>query len=206
MKHLFLTMLLCGASFYSKAQSDDDAAGESNQRSALRMTLEQCIDYALGHNYEREATALNQTASHDLYRQSVMERRPDLSANVSENAGYSGAASSTVDGSFGLTSSLILFQGGQISGQIRKNKLVDEQSQLLTRQYDNMLVIEILHAFLAVVGGEELLNCQQSILEASAEQVKVGNDRYRLGEILESDFLLLESQFATDKNNLAQTA
>ncbi|MDR3326753.1 MAG: TolC family protein [Prevotellaceae bacterium] len=194
MKKIFLALCLCGTFFA--------AAG---QPTTLKMTLEQCIDYALQHNYEREANALNESATQDLYRQSKMERLPDLSAELGESVGYSKANSSAFNGSYGVNASIPLYQGN-ISGNIEKNKLLSEQSVYRTKQYDNELTIQILQAFLSALGNEELLKHQQSLLQASEEQVKSGSERFRLGAILESDYLLLQSQYATDKNNISETA
>jgi outer membrane protein len=196
MKHLFLILFLYGTFFI--------AAGQEKPDYSLRMTLEQCIDYALQHNYEHETMRLYETATIDLYQQSKMERLPDLSATVGENLNYSkNAAVST--GNYGVNSSVILYQGGNINENIQKYKLKSEQTEYYTKQHDNELVIRILQAFLSALGNEELLKYQQSMLQSSEEQVKQGKERFRLGAILESDYMLLESQYATDENNIAET-
>lgn len=43
------------------------------------------------------------------------------------------------------------------------------------------------------------------MLEASEEQVRQGREHYRLGQILESDYLLFESQYASDQQNIRET-
>jgi outer membrane protein len=197
MKKIFLTLFMCVTFFI--------AQGQENSGYPLRMTLEQCIEHALGNNYNCESVKLNEEATQDLYRQSKMERLPDLSAETGENLNYSKTNSSSFNGSYGLNSSVILYQGGNISENIKKNKLMSEQVAYRTKQYDNELTIQILQTFLSALGNEELLKYQQTLLQSSEEQVKSGSVRFRLGEILESDYLLLESQYATDKNNIAQT-
>jgi outer membrane protein len=104
-----------------------------------------------------------------------------------------------------LSSSLTLYQGGTIGNTIEQNRLRKEQSAYQTSQYNNTLTIQILQAFLTVLGNEELLKYQQSVIEASEEQFRQGGDRYRAGQILESDYLLLEAQLANDKNNVLNT-
>ncbi|GHT66470.1 transporter [Bacteroidia bacterium] len=197
MKHIFLILLLCGT-FLS-------VAGREKTESPLQMTLEQCIDFALNNNYSRQSVKLNEEAAQDRYNQSNMEHLPDLSATLGENLNHSKSNSAAWNGSYGLNSSLVLYQGGNISENIKKSKLSAEQTEYLTKQYDNELVIQILQTFLSVLGNEELLKYQQSLLKSSEEQVKLGSERFRLGEILESDYLLLQSQYATDKNNITET-
>jgi outer membrane protein len=198
MKRIFLILFLYGTFFI--------AAGQEKNSYPLRMTLEQCIDFALSNSYSRKSVKLNEEAAQDRYSQSGMERLPDLSAQVAENLNHSKDNSAAWNGSYGLNSSLVLYQGGSISENIKKSKLSVEQTEYRTKQYDNELVIQILQAFLSALGNEELLKYQQALLKSSEEQVKLGGERFRLGAILESDYLLLQSQYATDKNSIAETA
>lgn len=197
MKHLFLFLLLCGT-FHT-------AAGQEKPGYPLQMTLEQCIGFALSNSYSRESVKLNEKAAQEQYNQSHLERLPDLSATVGENLNHSKSNAAAWNGNYGLNSSLVLYQGGYISGNIEKNRLSAEQAGYLTKQYDNGLVIQVLQAFLSALGNEELLKYQQSLLKSSEEQVKLGSKRFRSGEILESDYLLLQSQYATDKNKMDET-
>ncbi|KAA6310394.1 Outer membrane efflux protein BepC, partial [termite gut metagenome] len=139
------------------------------------------------------------------YNQSTKERLPDLSATVDENLNHSKSNTAAWNGNYGLNSSLVLYQGSSISENIKKSKLSAEQTEYLSKQYDNELVIQVLQTFLSALGNEELLKYQQFLLKSSEEQVQLGSERFRLGEILESDYLLLQSQYATDKNNIAET-
>ena len=197
MKHILLILSLCGIFFV--------AAGQEKTTHPLRMTLEQCIDFALSNNYSRQSVKLNEEAAKERYHQANTERLPDLSAIVGENLNYSKDNDAAWNGNYGLNSSLTLYQGGSISENIKKSKLSAEQTEYLTKQYDNELVIRVLQTFLSALGNEELLKYQQSLLQSSEEQMKYGGERFRLGEILESDYLLLQSQYATDKNNIAET-
>lgn len=197
MKTILLTLILSTVIITANAQ---DPAGEP-----LRLTLEGCINYALDNNYNRESVKLTEEARQDNYEQSKKERLPDLSASLSETLGHNQANSSSWDGSYSVNSNITLYQGGNINQTIRKNKLMVEQASYQTKQYDNDLTIQILQAFLTVLSNEELLKYQQSLLKTSEEQVKQGKQRFEVGEILESDFLLLESQWATDKNNITET-
>lgn len=171
----------------------------------LRLTLEDCLQYAYSNNYNRESVKLNEEARDDLYDQSKMERLPDLSASISEGMNHNQVNSSSWDGNYSLNSSIVLYQGGNITQNIKKNELMTEQAKLQTQQYDNDLTIQILQAFLTALGNEELLRYQEAVLAASEEQMKQGKERYTVGEILESDYLLLESQYANDKNNIVET-
>ncbi|MDL2283523.1 TolC family protein, partial [Odoribacter sp. OttesenSCG-928-G04] len=171
----------------------------------IKMSLENCLDYAFQNNYSRQSIKLNETAKEDLYDQSKMERLPSLSASLSENLSHTKGNSASWDGSYGLNANMTLYQGGSINHTIRQNLLKSKQSEYQTAQYDNELTIQILQAFLTALGNEELLKYQQAVLVTSEEQVKQGKDLFRVGQILESDYLLLEAQWATDQNNVLET-
>ena len=110
-----------------------------------------------------------------------------------------------MNGNYGLSTGVTLYQGGSISNTIEQNKLKMEQSSYRTSQYENTLAIQILQAFLSVLGNEELLKYQYAVVNASEEQAKQGKFQFEAGQILESDFLLLEAQYAGDKNNITDT-
>ena len=197
MKHIPLILFMFG--IFSPV-TGQDITGYS-----LQMNLEQCIDFALSNSYSRQSVKLNEEAAQDQYNQSNMERLPELSASVGENLNYSKSNIAAWNGSYGFNSSLILYQGGSISENIKRSKLSVEQTEYQTKQYDNDLVISIMQAFLSALGNEELLKYQESLLKSSEEQVRLGSERFRMGEILESDYLLLQSQYASDKNNITET-
>ncbi|MDR0686725.1 MAG: TolC family protein [Dysgonamonadaceae bacterium] len=170
-----------------------------------RFSFEDCLNYAFSNNYNLQSLKLTEEARTDAYEQSKKERLPSLSASASENLSHSKGSDAVTSGSVGFSSSLTLYQGGTIGNTIEQNRLRKEQSAYQTSQYNNTLTIQILQAFLTVLGNEELLKYQQYVIEASEEQFRQGGDRYRAGQILESDYLLLEAQLANDKNNVLNT-
>lgn len=170
------------------------------------FTLEDCLDYAFGNNLTRLGMLLTEDLREDAYRQSKKERLPSLSGSFTENFAYNNKSeSSSYQGNYGLNASMTLYQGGSISNTIEQNKLSMEQSSYQTIQYENDMVIQILQAFLTVLGNEELLKYQNAVLKTSEEQLSQGKAQYEVGALLESDYLLLEAQFASDNSNIVET-
>jgi len=170
-----------------------------------KFTLEDCLNYAFGNNYNKQSMKLSEDAAKSAYDQSKMERLPNLNASLNESLNSSKGNSSSINGNYGLNTNLTLYQGGSISNTIEQNKLKMEQSSYQTSQYENSLTIQILQAFLSVLGNEELLKYQYAVVNASEEQAKQGKFQFDAGQILESDFLLLAAQYASDKNNITDT-
>lgn len=181
------------------------AIAQNSVSADYHFTLEDCLNYAFGNNYNLQSMKLTEEAKEEAYNQSKMERLPSLNASLGENLNHSKDADASFVGSYGLNASMTLYQGGNISNTIKQNKLQKEQSFYQTSQYQNNLTIQILQAFLTVLGNEELLKYQEAVIKASEEQLKQGKEQFRYGKILESDYLLLEAQYANDKYNVLNT-
>lgn len=170
-----------------------------------QFTLEECLEYALQNSYGRQSIKLSEDLNEETYKLSKQLRLPGLSASLSESFSHHHGESGAWGGNYGLSTSITLFQGLNIHNTIKQNKLISEQSKYRTTQYDNELKIQILQSFLSVLGNEELLRLQQQLLVATEEQLKQGEEQLRAGQILESDFLLLQAQYATEKDNIVDS-
>ena len=194
MKKIFLFVFVF-LSFLAKAQNDTVS---------LRFTLEECLEYAFSNSYNRQSMELSNKSQQLAYEQSKEQRMPSVSASFSESFS-NGNYGSTISGNIGLNAGMTLYQGGQINANIKKEELVTEQSALEITRYDDELAIQILQSFLIILGNEELLNYQKSVLNSSREAMKQGKRKYEVGSIIESDYLLLVAQYASDTNNIVDT-
>ena len=194
MKKIFLFVFVF-LSFLAKAQNDTVS---------LRFTLEECLEYAFSNSYNRQSMELSNKSQQLAYEQSKEQRMPSVSASFSESFS-NGNYGSTISGNVGLNAGMTLYQGGQINANIKKEELVTEQSALEITRYDDELAIQILQSFLTILGNEELLNYQKSVLNSSREAMKQGKRKYEVGSIIESDYLLLVAQYASDTNNIVDT-
>lgn len=171
---------------------------------ALRFTLEDCLEYAFSNSYERQSMELSNKSQQLSYEQSKEQRLPSVNASLSE--GFSNNSSgSGFSGNVGINAGMPIYQGGQINATIQQEQLYCEQSALEIQRYDDDLSIQILQSFLTILGNQELLNYQKSVLNSSREAMKQGKRKYEVGAILESDYLLLAAQYASDTNNIVDT-
>jgi outer membrane protein len=181
------------------------ATAQQPSGEVFKVSLEECVKLALKNNYNRQSVTLNELSSQEVYKQSKMERLPNLNATLGETYTNSSSTGSDWSGNYSLNTGVTIYQGGSISQTIEKNKLSAKQATYQTTQYDNDLTIQVLQAFLTVLGNEELLRYQDAILNTSKEQVEQGKARFEGGEILESDYLLLKAQYADDQSNILET-
>ncbi len=193
-------LILLSALAIMPAAAQNNPGGEP-----LRLTLEDCLSIVGADNYNRRSMALGETASLDLYDQSKRDRLPSINASVGESYSHQTGADGNVGGNLSVNTAVTLWQGGSINATIEKSRLSSEQAALRTAQYDNELTIQVLESFLTALGNEELLRYQQAIATASEEQLRQGKARFDEGDIIESDYLLLEAQHASDLNNILET-
>lgn len=175
-----------------------------NDSLSVVFTLNDCLDYAFSNSYERKQLELTNRSHVLSYEQSKQERLPNVNASINENFSNDNIAS-TFSGNVGINTGMTLYQGGYINATIEQQRLTSEQSSIELNKYDDNLSIQILQSFLTIIGNQELLKYQQSILNSSREAMKQGQKKFEVGSIIESDYLLLKAQFSTDTNNIVDT-
>lgn len=169
------------------------------------MTLQECLQFALTNNYSRQSSALDAESRELGYEQSKLERLPSLNATLGESISHTNGNSANYGGDIGLSTSVMLYNGGSISNSIEQSRLQSELAVVQLAQYDNSLAIQIIETFLSALGNEDLLEYQRTVLKTSEEQVRQGRVLFENGKILESDKLMFEAQYATDLNNITNT-
>jgi outer membrane protein len=184
-------------------------SAQSKERN-LRLTLEECITFAIENSLNQQSLKLDRNASEINYRQSRQERLPQVYGTASQNlTNYNTAPvvgnNPSWTGSYGINASVNLWSGGLINHNIEQSRLLFELSDHQIKQSENFLTINVIQAFLSVIGYEELLRYQHEALQLSETQVRMGRTRLNAGQILESDFMLLEAQFASDKFSIVNS-
>ena len=180
------------------------AISAQNDTLPLMFTLEECIEYAFSNSYERQSMELSNKSKQLSYKNSKEQRLPSVNASLSESFSNN-TNGSNFSGNVGLNAGMPIYQGGQINATIKQEQLSYERSSLEIERYDDDLSIKILQSFLTILGNKELLNYQKSVLNSSREAMKQGKRKYEVGSILESDYLLLAAQYASDTNNIVDT-
>ena len=176
----------------------------AQEHKSYQLSLEDCIRFATANSLERKSMELNTESQQVSYEQSKQQRLPSLNASLGENFSNNRGGVS-MSGNAGISSSVVIYQGGKIRNSIEQSRLNLERSQTQINQYDNQLSVQILQSFLSILGNEEMLKYQAEVLNSSREQYKQGQARYQVGSILESDLLLLQAQYLSDSNNMVNT-
>ncbi|WP_282067766.1 TolC family protein [Olleya namhaensis] len=174
-------------------------------------SLEDCITYAIENNITVKEAALNKSIAEIDYSKAKSSRLPNLFGSASQSFS-SGNTIDPITSSYvtdqinstnvGINSSMTLFQGNQISNQIKQNKLLLEQRVFLEEVEKNNIELNILEVYLQTLYSKESIAIAENNLEASEKEVLRSKARLDAGTIALSDYTEAQSQAATNKYNV----
>ncbi|MEH6407311.1 MAG: TolC family protein [Leeuwenhoekiella sp.] len=184
---------------------------EIEETSTKIWTLQECIDYAIKNNITIIDAELSQNAAKIDYEQSRSQRLPDLFGNASQSFSNGNSIDPITSDyvseqihstSVNLSTSVTLFQGGQITNQIKQNKLIVDQNSFYIKEARNNIILSITQDYLQARYNQEAILIAQSNLDATNKEVDRAKARYDAGSIAKKDYTDAVSQAATNKYNL----
>ena len=206
MKKILATVIIM-ATLLATKQSIAQTDSTADNLGPFNFTLEQCIEYAFGNSYSRKSIQLSGESADASYQQSKKSRLPNVSASASESMSHSGTQDKVnFSGNIGVSASVPIYDGGNIKQTIEQNRLQTEKAKVQLTQADDNLTIQILQQFLTALSAQERLKYQEAILATSREQMNRGEVQFRYGKIIESDYLMLQAQYASDIADSLNTA
>ncbi|HEY5406717.1 MAG TPA: TolC family protein [Ginsengibacter sp.] len=174
-------------------------------------SLEECIKYAKQNNIQINSLRLNTSAAEEDVKQSKAAALPNLSGTVSQSL-LNGKSANVTTGSFqpntnfsssyGVSSSLTLYNGGYIKNNIKYDQLALQSSNLSVQETENDITLSITQAYLNILLAGENITYLKELLATSQEQLKQGQQRFDAGSLARKDFVQLEAQVASDQYNL----
>lgn len=174
-------------------------------------TLEECIAYAKEKSITVQAVALTLQSAQVDYEKSKSLRLPNLMGNITQKF-YNGNTIDPITSSYVaqqfnatspmLTSSVTLFQGNQLSNQIKQNALLVEQNVLYVEEAKNNVALSITEAYLKALYSQEGISVAQNNLSSSENEVTRAKARLNAGSIAMKDYTDAISQAATNKYSL----
>lgn len=174
-------------------------------------SLEDCITYALENNITVKEATLDKNIAEVDYNSAKSLRLPNLNASASQNF----SNGNTIDPitsdyvtdqihstNVGINSSVTLFQGNQISNQIKQNKILFNQSVFQETVEKNNIVLNILEIYLQTLYSKESITIAENNVIASEKEVERAKARLDAGTIALSEYTEAQSQVATNKYNV----
>lgn len=210
---LFACCVISLGLFNGMAYAQDTATGPLPSR----WDLQTCLDYAKKNNIQLNSLRLSALTAQQNALLSRAARQPNLSGVAGLTYTHSKNANPVVGGfqtqssfsnSLGLSSSVILYNGGFISNDIAQKSLLIEAANLNILQTENDITLQITQAYLNILLAKENVVYLQDLINTTAAQVDQGKKQYDAGSIAKSAYIDLQAQLATDKYNFvtAQSA
>jgi outer membrane protein len=187
------------------------AQDTARQNLPIQWTLEDCINYAKKNNIQVNSLKLSERSSEEDLLQSKAAKLPSVSGSISQNLVNSKNANPVVGGfqtqanfssGYGVSSSLILYNGGYLKNDIKSKGLALQSANLNVKETENNITLNVTEAYLNILLVKESIVYLQDLLATSQAQLKQGQQRFDAGSISRKDFVQLEAQVATDEYNL----
>ena len=170
------------------------------------MTLPECIQYAERNNPTLLSAGLDVDVAEIRLKQTRLQMAPVVTANAGQNFGYShGSEQFSINGNYSVNAGIEIFNGLNTYNSIRQSQLQLTQAQLQAAQQKDQVTIQIIRSYLTILMNQEMLEYQRNVLLSSRQQVTEGEQKYRVGQILESDYLMLQAQYQADSTSMENT-
>lgn len=180
------------------------ATATSAQVKPKEWDLTACIEYALKNNIQIKKSNITLEQSTVTTKQAKAQLLPNLYGTINQNFAnspfpVSGGSSSSYNGNYGISSSLLLFDGGKTEKNIRQQKLLEQVGQFNVQYSQKTIQFSILQSYVQILYASESVNIDSATVEVSKFQFERGEDLLKAGSISKVDLAQLESQYSSDK-------
>lgn len=189
--------------------------------SARKWTLKECIDYALENNISIQRNRLTKLSAEEDILQSQAALLPSLSASTGHNLSYqpwpesgraqvqNGYVQQSVDkvfynGSYGVSSNWTVWNGGRLKGNIKLNELAAEQASLDSAVTANSIQEQIAQLYVQILYSTEAIAVNRQSLETSRKNEQRGQAFVSVGKMSRADLAQLTSQRAQDEYGIVE--
>ena len=186
------------------------------QTKPAQWNLKSCIDYALQNNIQVQQSKISVSEAKVDLLTAKAARLPSLDGSVSQSFYNSRVAELNgsyqnygyFSGRYSVSSSMTLWNGGQISKNIEQNKLQVQLQELTSAATQNNITTAITQAYLNILYANETVKTDEQNVESSEAQVKRAKQLLDAGSSAMNDYAQVVTQLSSDKYTLtaAQSA
>jgi outer membrane protein len=172
-----------------------------------QYTLEQCVEKAWLNNLQLEQSQLNLQNAELAVENAKGNFLPNLNGQATHGYNWgqridpftnSFASQRIQSNSFGVSSAIDLFTGGQNWANYKKAMSDAEQASLNLENAKNQLALRVSNAFLSVVMNAEFLKMASATADNSLQQLNRLKKQLSLGAISEANVAEMEAQYSSD--------
>lgn len=176
-------------------------------------SLERCINYAIDNNIQIRQGVLDTQYRGNLVKQAQMSRLPNLNGQVSQNMNFGRSLSydntyqniNSAQTDFGLNTGIPLFEGFQITNNLRKTEFDLKASMEDLEKAKDDISMNIASSFLEILFAKELVKVAQDQLAVTKQQIKQTQEKVEAGRLARGALLEIEAQAAQEELNIVNT-
>jgi outer membrane protein len=184
---------------------------------SVKWDLQTCLDYAKENNVQLNTLKYSQKTAEQNYLLSKAAVLPSVSGSVTQTIGHSNSvalsaltlsslsttslyqSTTSPSGSYELTSSWTLYQGGYLKNDIKQKDLSVESANLSVLQEENDLTLQITQYYLNILLDKESIIYEENVVGTSQAQEEQSERQLAAGSIARKDVAQFKSQLANDK-------
>ena len=176
----------------------------SAQEKPVLWNLSNCIEYALKNNIQIHKSQVILEQSTVTIKQAKAQLLPNLYGSINQNLSNSpllvaGGTANSYSGNYGITSTLLLFDGGKTVKNIRQQLLLEQVGQFNVQYSQKSIQFSILQVYVQILYATETINIDSATVEVSKFQFDRGTNLLNAGSISKVDLAKLQSQYSSDK-------
>jgi outer membrane protein len=175
-------------------------------------SVDDCIQYALGRNIQVQKAQVSNNISEINLNYSKSAFYPSLSGSARQNFNWSNYSNTTTGSTvfqgtngtnIAVNSGMTVYNSNKLRNTVKKSETDYEADKYNTEIIKETVSLNVLNAYLQVLYSEELVKNSTNQISATDEQLNLAEERLKLGGIANSDYLVVKSLLATEKQTLA---
>ncbi len=200
------------------------ATAQNAEPQERRWTLGECIDHARSNNIQVRSSQITAEAGEVELEAAKAARYPTLSFNSGQSVSHQSAIKLINDygevvsdgtfsygGSYGIGSSVTIFQGGRMRNNVHRQEKQLESSRLAVEKNINTITVNVAQAYLQILYAREAVEINLRAVELAERQADRAQKLFEEGDAARSEAAQMRSQLAAARydltaarNNLAQ--
>jgi len=181
------------------------------------FSLKECVELSFKNNITIKQRELNKRSAEADQLQSKLNLLPNLNGQATNNYNIGFAinpATNTAErdvtfrsNAFGLSSSVILFNGFQNVNSIKQQNATVKANEYDVEATKNNIALTVSNAYMQVLMNLEILQSRNFQKEGTSQQLLRQQKLYEIGSVNRSRYLQLKAQFANEESQViaAQT-
>jgi len=173
-------------------------------------SLQKCINYALDNNIKIKQGVISTQYQQNQLKQSQNSRLPNLNGQVSQNLNFGRSLTydntykdiNSAESDFGLSTSVPVFQGLQITNNIAKLKLDFQASVEDLAKAKSDISVNIASTYLSILFAKDLVKISENQIAVTNLQIQQINEKVEAGSLARGSLLEIQAQAAGEELDL----